>query len=256
MRYQDVVCALIVAQPGDVDVDIAAATVERLEEERADVKGVAGTSDRHRPPPPPPPLPHGPPRILCTLRPTTTEHFAGLYEYPGGKVDAGETQVQALVRECREELGVEVAVVSHEDDGGGQQHSGAAAAAAATSAVANLDPRVRPCYAFHHAPRPDRRLGGSVVFRLWFYWARIIDGVGGSESPGASATGDHEHTASSMPSPSPSALPSRPRPRPQALASDELVWLTPAQMAQRAFCPGDEGIIAALADGALRPPRA
>ena len=33
-----------------------------------------------------------------------------LWEFGGGKVDPGETKQQALVRECREELAVEVAV--------------------------------------------------------------------------------------------------------------------------------------------------
>jgi len=46
-------------------------------------------------------------RILIAQRPPG-KHMAGRWEFPGGKVDAGESEAAALVRELREELGVEV----------------------------------------------------------------------------------------------------------------------------------------------------
>ncbi len=48
-------------------------------------------------------------RILLTRR-MEGAHLAGLWEFPGGKVEDGEPPEDALVRECREECGIEIAV--------------------------------------------------------------------------------------------------------------------------------------------------
>ena len=45
---------------------------------------------------------------MLVARRTAPEQFAGLWEFPGGKVDAGEECDAALHRELREELGVGV----------------------------------------------------------------------------------------------------------------------------------------------------
>src|SRR5689334_15491534 len=48
-------------------------------------------------------------RVLACERSAPPE-VAGRWEFPGGKVEPGETDAQALARECAEELGVRVAV--------------------------------------------------------------------------------------------------------------------------------------------------
>jgi len=47
-------------------------------------------------------------RVLLAQRPEG-KAMAGLWEFPGGKVDLGETPENALIRELREELGIDVA---------------------------------------------------------------------------------------------------------------------------------------------------
>jgi len=46
-------------------------------------------------------------RVLIARRPEG-RHMAGLWEFPGGKVDLGELPEQALIRELAEELGIDV----------------------------------------------------------------------------------------------------------------------------------------------------
>jgi 8-oxo-dGTP diphosphatase len=54
-------------------------------------------------------------KLLIAKRPTGT-HLAGLWEFPGGKREPGETFEECLVRELREELGIEATVYETIDE--------------------------------------------------------------------------------------------------------------------------------------------
>lgn len=47
-------------------------------------------------------------KLLITQRPADS-HLGGLWEFPGGKREGGETFEECLAREIREELGMEIA---------------------------------------------------------------------------------------------------------------------------------------------------
>jgi 8-oxo-dGTP diphosphatase len=48
--------------------------------------------------------------MVLAARRSRPADLAGQWEFPGGKVEAGESGPAALIRECREELGVELRV--------------------------------------------------------------------------------------------------------------------------------------------------
>ena len=54
-------------------------------------------------------------RVLIAQRPEG-KALAGLWEFPGGKIADGERPEDALIRELREELGIEVRIVSLVED--------------------------------------------------------------------------------------------------------------------------------------------
>jgi 8-oxo-dGTP diphosphatase len=52
-------------------------------------------------------------RVLLGRRIRSESQYAGYWEFPGGKIELGESSVDALKREFREELGTEV--LRHQD---------------------------------------------------------------------------------------------------------------------------------------------
>jgi 8-oxo-dGTP diphosphatase len=56
-----------------------------------------------------------PPRVLAAQR-SYPPALAGMWELPGGKAHPGEADIEALVRECREELGIDLEVLDRVGD--------------------------------------------------------------------------------------------------------------------------------------------
>ncbi|MDT3765834.1 8-oxo-dGTP diphosphatase MutT [Priestia filamentosa] len=54
-------------------------------------------------------------QILIAQR-NSKDHLAGKWEFPGGKLEPGETPEECLVREIREELRIDVEIGSFYDD--------------------------------------------------------------------------------------------------------------------------------------------
>ena len=50
-------------------------------------------------------------RVLIARRRDDAEHLPGIWEFPGGKCEDGETLAQCAIREAREEIGVAVKII-------------------------------------------------------------------------------------------------------------------------------------------------
>jgi len=59
-------------------------------------------------------IPFSPDKVLLIKR--RTSPFKGYWALPGGRVDSGETVEQAIVREVKEETGLDVAIVCKIDE--------------------------------------------------------------------------------------------------------------------------------------------
>lgn len=82
--------------PSGKEVAVAVALILRETPNKTPISGALHAANHH---------------ILITKRKSNTP-YAGYWEFPGGKIDPGESPEAAARRECREELSVEVLVLS------------------------------------------------------------------------------------------------------------------------------------------------
>lgn len=102
------------------------------------------------------------PRLLLAARRSSPKSLAGMWEFPGGKVEPGETPLEALHRELVEELGVEVEIG---DEVFGPDQAGPGGTA--------QDGKTRVWEL-----RPGAVDAKRLVMRVW--WARIVPGADGT----------------------------------------------------------------------------